>query len=172
MKRVIASTQMDAGEDLLRQNASVQATNSPIRKLRKSIAVALMVLLILSGCSGSVDGPVIEGNRRNGGTDAEVFGEIVIASGCLYLHWPDSGIRYPVIWPHGTAWDAERSAVVLPGGTLAYDGDWVEGTGGYHSANLDEYTVSQGVEVAVACVDNLYGEIVVFNSSSDVDVRR
>lgn len=156
----------------MRQNAGMQATSSSIRKLGKSIAAALIVLLILSGCSGSVDGPVIEGDRRSGGTDAEVFGEIVIESGCLYLYWPDSGIRYPVIWPHGTAWDAERSAVVLPDGTLAYNGDWVEGAGGYHSANLDEYTVSQGVEMAVACVDNRYGEVAVFNSSSDMDVRR
>jgi hypothetical protein len=46
----------------------------------------LVILFVVSGCSGGVDGPVIEGNQRFGGTDAEVFGEVVIeASACIWL---------------------------------------------------------------------------------------
>jgi hypothetical protein len=61
---------------------------------------------------------------------------------------------------------------VLAGGTLVYEGDWVSGGGGYHSSNLDEYTVSEGVELALAYVDNQYGEVAVFNSQGNIDVQR
>ncbi len=137
-----------------------------------TIAGLLIALLVMSGCSGSVDGPVLEGNRRTAGTDAEVLGELVIEADCLYLCWPDSGVRYPVVWPHGTGWDSEQSTVMLPGGTLVYEGDSVSGGGGYHSDNLDEYTVPEGVELARACVDNQYGEVAVFNSQGAIDVQR
>jgi len=78
-----------------------------------------VILSVVSGCSGGVDGPVIEGNQRNGGTDAEVLGEVVIEAEWLYLSWTESETRFPVIWPRGTARDLEQSAVVLPGGTLS-----------------------------------------------------
>lgn len=143
-----------------------------MRNYAATVALALLALLALAGCSGSVDGPMIEGNRQIGGTDADVFGQLIVESGCLYLSWPDSGIRFPVIWPHGTAWDSGQSAVVLPGGTLAYHGDWVDGAGGYHSHGLDHYTVAEGVELAMTCVDNQYGEVAVFNPSGDVNIRR
>ena len=90
-------------------------------------ASLLVILFVVSGCSGGVDGPVIEGNQQFGGTDAEVFGEVVIEAECLYLAWPEPDNRFPVVWSHGTAWDSEQSAVVLPGGTLVHEGDEVYG---------------------------------------------
>lgn len=143
-----------------------------MRKRGTKIAGVLFALLVVSGCSGSVDGPVIEGDRRTGGTDALVVGELVVEPGCLYLYQPDDGDRFPVIWPHRTSWDADQSAVVLPGGVLVHEGDSLSGGGGYHKDNLDRFTVPEGVELALACVDNEFGEIAVFNSPGPLDVQR
>lgn len=129
----------------------------------------MFMLLMLTACSGSVDGPVVEGDRRTGGEDANIFGELAIEGDCLYLVWPDSGTRFPVIWPHGTSWDAESSTVVLPGGALVQEGDRVDG--GYHSDNLNDFTVPDGADLLTACVDNDYREMAVFNSSGSVDVQ-
>ncbi len=142
------------------------------RTLRLGVG-AVATLLLVSGCSGSVDGPVIEGNRRSGGDDAEVLGVVVIEGDCIYLRQADIDTRYPVVWPHGTSWNRAESAIELPDGTLVYDGDQVYGGGGYHhEGNLDEYTVAEGIELALRCVDNQYGEVAVFNSGGDVDVDR
>ncbi len=143
-----------------------------MRRIVLSGAGLLVILSVVSGCSGGVDGPVIEGNQRSGGTDAEVFGEVVIEAECLYLSWTESETRFPVIWPYGTAWDSERSAVVLPGGTLVHEGDEVYGGGGYHNEeNLSEFTSQEGVDLALSCVDNTYGEVAVFNSGDTVEVH-
>ena len=132
---------------------------------------AVATLLLASGCSGGVDGPVIEGNRRTGGEDAEVLGTVVIDGDCIYLQQAEIDTRYPVVWPHGTSWSRAESAVELPDGTLAYQGDQVYGGGGYHhEGNLAEYTVAEGVELARRCIDNQYGEVAVFNSGGAIDV--
>ncbi len=144
-----------------------------MRKIVLSGVGLVVMLFVVSGCSGGVDGPVIEGNQRNGGTDAEVFGEVVIEAECLYLSWAEPETRFPVIWPYGTAWDSEQSAVVLPGGALVHEGDEVYGGGGYHrEENLSEFTSQEGVDLALSCVDNTYGEVAVFNSGDTVEVRR
>ena len=135
--------------------------------------VALLAMLSITGCSGAVHGPVIEGNRRNGGTDAEVSGVVVIESDCLYLQMPGTDVRYPIVWPHGTLWNHQESAIELSDGTLVYEGDEVRGAGGYHYLErLSEFTVTEGVELAVACADNQYGEIAVFNSNDHIDTQR
>jgi hypothetical protein len=122
----------------------------------KKCAVVLAVpLLAATGCSGSVEGPVIASNRSTDGTDAEVFGEVVIESDCLYLLWSDeAGTRFPVVWPYGTSWNVDESAVVLPDGSLVYEGVRVEGGGGYYDEDaLSNYTVPDGVALAQLCVD-------------------
>lgn len=59
----------------------------------------------------------------------------------------------------------------MPGSRYRYNGDRVYGGGGYPTeANLDQHTVAKGVELALSCVDNQYGEIAVFNSGADIDV--
>jgi hypothetical protein len=103
--------------------------------------------------------------------NAVIFGELAIEGDCLYLVWPDSDARFPVIWPHGTSWDAERSAVVLARGALVQEGDRVDSGGGYHSDNLSDFTVPDGVDLLAACVDNEYRELAVFNSSDNVDIQ-
>ena len=65
-----------------------------MRRTVRFVVGAVVTLLVLSGCSGSVDGPVIEGNRRTGGTDAEVLGEVVIEGDCIYLRQTEIDTRY------------------------------------------------------------------------------
>ena len=139
---------------------------------RKLIAVASAVLVVLPACSGGVDGPVIEGNRRSGGEDAEVAGVVQIEGDCIYLSRPDTDARYPVIWPKGTSWDADESAIDLPGRSeLVRAGDSVYGGGGYHKeGTLEHHTTDEGIDLALRCVDNEHGEIAVFNSGGDVEI--
>lgn len=141
--------------------------------MRKGIrsVVAILAMVTISGCSGAVHGPVIEGNRRNGGTDAEVSGVVVIESDCLYLQMPGSDERSPVIWPHGTSWSYQESAIQLPDGTFVYEGDEVRGGGGYHHLErVNEFTVTEGVELAVSCADDQTGEIAVFNADDHLSI--
>ena len=135
------------------------------------VSSAVVAAFLLTACSGGVTGPVVEGDRRTGGTDAEVFGTLVVEGDCAYLAWVEPATRYPVIWPHGTGWDSEALAVVLPDGTLVHQGHEVYGGGGYHSSDLGAFTSQKGVDRVLACVDNQFGEIAVFNSSGDIDVR-
>jgi hypothetical protein len=129
-------------------------------------------MLVVSSCSGGVDGPVVEGNRRSGGEEAEVFGQVVIEDECIYLDVSEVDTRYPVIWPHGTRWDSIGLAVVLPDGTHVIEGVEVYGGGGYHHLDrLNDDTTSEGVALLSSCVDNEYGEIAVFNSSGEIEVQ-
>jgi len=140
--------------------------------LRFLLGVCLAGVLLVSACSGSVDGPVIEGNVTGGGDDALVFGIVTIEGDCIYLHNPQIDSRYPVVWPHGTSWNPAESAIKLPDGTNVHDGYEVSGGGGYHTQNLDTYTVPEGIALALNCVDNKYGEIAVFNSDSDIETTQ
>lgn len=143
-----------------------------MRRTLPVVVVAVAAVFLVSGCSGGVDGPVIEGNRSTGGTDAEVLGVVVIEGDCIFLS-QEAAIRYPVVWPHGTSWNGAESAIELPNGMLVHAGDRVYGGGGYYTeANLDGYTVAEGVELALRCVDNEYGEVAVFNSGADIDVEQ
>lgn len=142
-----------------------------MRRTVFAMAVSLVVGFI-SGCSGGVDGPVVEGNRRSGGEAAKVFGEVVIEGDCIYLYQSEIDTRYPVIWPHGTEWDSVQSAVVLPDGTPVSDGVEVDGGGGYHHLDgLSDDTSEEGVALVSACVDNEFGEVAVFNSSGEIELR-
>lgn len=129
-----------------------------------------LCLLLLAGCSGSatVDGPVLTRSPGAGGhgTDAQVRGELVLDGPCLLLEQPEG--RYPVIWPHGTRWKADERAVELDDGTLARLGSRVDGSGGYHQA--DVVAELAGDEVAAAaqqCVGPT-GEIAVFNTGRQI----
>jgi len=132
---------------------------------------AFIAAFLFAACSGGVAGPVVEGDRRTGGSDAEVLGTLVVEADCAYLAWTELETRFPVIWPYGTGWDSEASAVVLPDGALVHHGDEVYGGGGYYSSDLGAFTSQEGVDLVSSCVDNQYGEVAVFNSSGDIDVR-
>lgn len=144
-----------------------------MRRIVKSMAVLLIAGFVVSSCSGGVVGPVVEGSWRSGGETAEIFGEVVFEGECLYLYQSEIDTRYPVIWPNGTEWDSDQDAVVLPDGTPVGERFEVYGGGGYHHLDrLSEFTTEEGVAVVSSCVDNEFGEVAVFNSSGDVEIRR
>lgn len=74
---------------------------------------------------------------------------------------------HPVIWPHGTAWDQDRQAVLLPDGDVASLGDEVSGGGGY--PYLTDLSPELAEQVA-DCPLNEYGEIAMFNANEAVEV--
>jgi hypothetical protein len=135
------------------------------------VSGALAAVFLLTACSGSVASPVVEGDRGSVGGYASISGTLVVEGDCAYLAGTEPENRFPVIWPHGTGWDSEASAVVLPDGTLVYQGDEVYGGGGNRSSDLGAVTSQEGVDLVLSCVDNRYGEVAVFNSSGDIDVR-
>lgn len=142
-------------------------------RILKQSAALVIAGSLLASCSGGVDGPVVEGDWRSGGETAEVFGDVVFEDECLYLYQSEIDTRYPVIWPSGTTWDFDRSVIALPGGALVREGSYVHGGGGYHHlGRLGEYTTSEGVALVSSCVDNEFGEVAVFNSSGELEVRQ
>ena len=143
-----------------------------VMKLGLRVCGPLALLLVIVGCAGGVNGPVIEGNRRSSGEDAGIFGVLEIDGDCLYLSQAGADWRHPVIWPHGTKWDPRESAVVLPGRTLVHEGDEISGGGGFHTEeNLSGFTSQEGVDLALSCVDDEFGEVAVFNSGDRVEVH-
>ncbi len=151
------------------------ATTRPIPRSTKlrTITVGGALILVLAACAGGVDGPVIAGNRTMGGETALIEGTLQIDGHCLYIGRSDAEERYPVIWPNGTGWDAEQSAVRLPDGTLVYAGDTVLGGGGFHdAAALDQYTNDEGQALAQTCDDNTYNEVAVFSSGESIEIQR
>jgi len=62
-----------------------------------------------------------------------VNGEVVLDSGCVRLR-SEFGGTLIVVWPAGTAWEADRREVVLADGLRIPVGASFEGGGGYYSA--------------------------------------
>lgn len=118
--------------------------------------------------AGAVDGPLMRHPEPSGtqeGLEAEVIGVLELDAECLYLSSSEIDERYPVLWPAGTVWDAEREVVVLPTGSEIAVGENAYGGGGYLSVSAVETIAgSEAGEHAARCVDNQYGEIAVVNN--------
>lgn len=119
---------------------------------------------------GSIDGPVLTSRPppQNGfdGMAAIVDGRLRMVEGCLLLERGESS--YPVVWPFGTTWLGERSAVVLPDGAVAEPGALVSGGGGFLQ-DVSHLAGSAVNEVAMTCADST-GQIAIFNVGSDVEI--
>ena len=81
----------------------------------------------------AADGPVIVGEPSATMPQAMVSGEVVLDSGCVRLRSQFGGTLI-VVWPAGTAWEADRREVVLADGLRIPVGASFEGGGGYYSA--------------------------------------
>jgi hypothetical protein len=99
---------------------------------------------------------------------AIVGGTLSLDGDCLRLDGT------PVIWPHGTHWQAEPAAVVLPNGAAVPIGGAVMGGGGH--LDIDNFgrrppEVQSALE---ACAGETRAgetrEVAVFNRGSDVEV--
>lgn len=113
--------------------------------------------------TGGVDGPVMYAERIEPGGDqmaAEIVGTLELDGECL--HATSGGVRYPVLWPFGTTWDAETEAVVLPDGVRFAVGDEVHGGGGYlHRGLAAAPAVTDRIET---CAEEPYFEVAVLQS--------
>ncbi|MEM9655227.1 MAG: hypothetical protein AAGA65_24260 [Actinomycetota bacterium] len=120
-----------------------------------------------------VDGPVIHSGFSFGGDgeDALIEGTVVLDGDCLYIKAPDAGVRYPVVWPHGSRWQDEPAGVILPGGAVALLGTPVSGGGGYHSdrSRIESVTGDAGTQLALRCAEDPYREVAIFNPGSSVE---
>jgi hypothetical protein len=145
------------------------------RPARPRLRVAGAAVFLLAACSASpmagVDGPVMRYTDRSGsggGMDTEITGILELAGDCLYVASSDVQERYPVLWPYGTRWDADATAVVTPAGAAMPVGTEIWGGGGY--LRLEDVARSGGAaaaDLAARCLDNTYGEIAVVNNQSD-----
>lgn len=119
--------------------------------------------------STTVDGPVVRYAQRSpdqAGMAAKVGGRLQLDGVCLYIVGEQGRERYPVLWPAGTAWDAQNTSVISPTGEPMPVGTAVEGAGGYLSvADVERLAGREASSLAARCVANADGEIVVVNNS-------
>ena len=121
---------------------------------------------------GTVDGPVLvsplPGTDELGGMAAEVRGTLVFDAdtGCLLLEL--EGVRYPLVWPAGTSWNADPPGVRLDTGEMVEPGMTVHGGGGYLQRGGIEHMAGAAVADAAADCAGPTGEIAIFNPGSTV----
>lgn len=87
---------------------------------------------------------------------AQITGTLELAGDCLHLVAVSEPIvgRWLVLWPHGTSWQNEPPALILPGTELVPIGASIQAGGGYHKVEtLDFYTSPAVVDSARACLD-------------------
>lgn len=144
----------------------------PVRQLRLAAANLLCLALVAAcGNDGSADvdsssngnGPVVAHPAEGDGSGAAALieGPLALSSGCLLVG------EFPVVWPHGTTWDAEAQAVRLSDGQVVTLGDRVSGGGGY------PYLSDLGTEFAeplADCPKNKYEEVAMFNAGEQITV--
>jgi hypothetical protein len=134
------------------------------------LAVAVIVLVLLSGCSdgsdgtsygGEVDGPLLTSSGSSEeGLFAEVRGRVTLDDGCLLLR----GV--PVVWPEGTSWD--RTALTLASGTPVEMGERVSGGGGYLTVRAVRELFGDEVASAARQCLGPTREVAVFNRGWEV----
>ena len=137
------------------------------------LASLALLALVVTGCSGSVDGPVLTSQPQlvdRGDNAAEVRGTVELDGDYLLLVSDDApGVPgYPVVWSSGTRWQPDPPAVVLADGTVVALGERVGGGGGY--VQPDDPPPGTGADVvagAAACVGDT-GEVAFINPGSQV----
>lgn len=136
---------------------------------------SLLFLALVAACGGYDSADVVSSSDGTGpvvahpsegdgsGNGALIEGPLTMSSGCLLVG------ESPVIWPHGTTWDAEGQAVRLSDGQVVALGDRVSGGGGF------PYSSALGPEFAqplVGCPTNKFGEVAMFNAGEQITVTK
>lgn len=158
------------------------ASEKTRQRRRLSLALSLVIAFGIGAyaCSsfslrGGVDGPVISSGFLNAGDgeDAQIIGVLAGEGQCLYLESPENpDLRYPVVWPMGTRWQADPPAVILPNGDVARFGMTVSGGGGYHQPDyVASLAGDAGAGLAEQCALDPYREVAIFNPGSKVTLQ-
>lgn len=80
---------------------------------------------------GGVDGPVMYAPSSDGAMEQALLSGVLARRGdCLYLDTPADPRPEPLLWPHGTTWDDNRTGVQLPDGTFVPVGSSFTASGG------------------------------------------
>ena len=133
------------------------------------LALAIIVLVMLSGCStsggprygGEVDGPLLtSAGSSEEGMAALVRGRVTVDRECLLL----SGM--PVVWPEGTTWDG--TALTLSSGRSVELGERVSGGGGYLTVRAVRELFGDDVASAARECLGPTREVAVFNRGGEV----
>lgn len=137
------------------------------------LAAASLLCLALTACGGDASADVASSTNGTNpvvahpaagdgsGLDALIEGPLTMSGGCLLVG------EFPVVWPHGTTWDADAQAVQLSDGQVIALGDRVSGGGGYrHLSDLGP----EFAEPLADCPTNEYGEVAIFNAGEQVTV--
>ena len=138
-------------------------------------AASLLLLALAAACGSNDNAGAVSGSNGTGpvvahpvkgdgsGNDALIEGPLTMSGGCLLVS------DFPVVWPHGTTWDADAQAVQLSDGQVVALGDRVSGGGGY------PYLTDLGAEFAEPLADcpmNEYGEVAMFNAGERITVTK
>jgi hypothetical protein len=123
--------------------------------------------------SGGVDGPVVFTGAPNpsepGVEAAGLIGTLELVGQCL-LVGAGVGRRSVVVWPFGTTWSDDESAVILPDHSAVPIGSKIFTGGGDHEADRldDEQWLSdpEALERVRGCVDNEGRESVFVNQDT------
>ena len=101
------------------------------------------------------------------GMAALVGGTVIVdpARGCILLD--RVGGPHLVVWPRGTTWTSDESALMLADGTVIRSGTRVRGGGGYLALSNAERLVGP-IDDPVAC--GATDEVAVFNEGSPVEI--
>jgi hypothetical protein len=145
------------------------------------IAVALPLLAACGSGGGQGSGqdgtdalrlPTQPPTESADGMTALVGGKLDLEeeTGCVVL--VSDGFRYPVLWPTGTTAGRDPFRLRLPDGTIAREGDYVEGGGGYLSAG--EGASVDDLGIPAECLEGPgrteWGEVAVYNPNETVVV--
>ena len=118
-----------------------------------------------------VDGPVVRHTSPywDEAMLESVNGVLGLEGDCLFLSRPEWPDRYPVVWPAGTAWDAENQAVVTPAGEMLRIGQEVNGGGGFNDGESVEYFAgAEARELVQRCLGDSDQVAIVNNNASAI----
>lgn len=155
---------------MLQPTCVFQERKTRSRKFQSGLlAVAVAVSSCGGGSSESVDGPLLRHRAPLGdgsGLQAEIQGILEVQGGCLFVVSPESGVRYPVVWPALTTWSPATQTVQLANGEGLSVGDNVSGGGGYFKVDeIEQYVGGDAAAAAREYLDNPDGEVAVANNS-------
>ena len=108
--------------------------------------------------TGGVDGPVVYAAAPNelGVMAAGGTGPVELVGRCLFLG-ADVGARPVIVWPFGTTWSDDESAVILPDHSAVPIGSTISAGGGYLGPDqLDDeqwLSDSEALERVRGCVE-------------------
>jgi hypothetical protein len=121
--------------------------------------------VVATEATGGVDGPVVYTAIPDlpGAEDAAATGTLELVGQCLLVRGADVGPRAVLIWPFGTTWSDDQSAVIQPDQSAVPIGSKISAGGGERQAgHLEEFVSDpEALErindcVEVATTDNVF----------------